>query len=110
MLPVNITVSELVKAVKDSSSEQFRTSESTPVWRTVTVRLIKLRGTDASSVGSRNVYRKEWSWQVKLLEPLGWCRCVKLDISSCERGQDAGWSELWSCLQHVPLQGGYTGD
>ena len=35
------------------------------MWRTGTVRLTRLRGTDASSAGSRSVYRKEWSWQVR---------------------------------------------
>ena len=89
-------VSSPVRAAKASSSEQFKTSESTPVWRTETVRLTKLRGTDVSSAGSRSVCRKEWSWQVRL--DCGAGRRVNLDISSCEGGQNAGREELRRCL------------
>ena len=60
MLPVSITVYELVKAVKDFSNEQFRKVLNMFVWRKRIARLTSDVGIDVSFVGFRSVCRSEW--------------------------------------------------
>ena len=114
--PGSTTASSPARAARDSSSARCRTRGSTPAWRTATARSTRPSATAASSAASRSACRRGWCWQVGgnisndfHILPKIFARNLQ-NICSCSRGSHARRPQLRGRVQHVPLQGGCSGE